>query len=204
MADLFQYALDGSSNLTSFTDANSQVISYQYDQPGRLTKVFLPLNPATPIVTNVYDTLSRVQTQANARGQVWTYYFAGARTEEVDPLTNQRVLYFNRLGRTTRSINALSFEAEMKYDGLNRLIETTLPEGNKVVLTYDANNSVLTKTLYPSQVWIVEHSPRWPHIQIRTPAKVKTVVDEIARRQRLVMIQLMVTCWTVTKPLVTD
>jgi RHS repeat-associated protein len=196
-----QYALDGSSNLTSFTDANSQVISYQYDQPGRLTKVFLPLNPATPIVTNVYDTLSRVQTQANARGQVWTYYFAGARTEEVDPLTNQRVLYFNRLGRTTRSINALSFEAEMKYDGLNRLIETTLPEGNKVVLTYDANNSVLTKTYVPKSGSGLSNI-QFVYTYDSTWAKVKTVVDGNSKTTTFSYDPVNGNLLTVTKPLV--
>lgn len=171
-----QYGFDASDNLQSFTDAASNAITYQYDQPGRLTKVFLPLLPATPIVTNVYDSLSRVQTQANIRGQIWTYYFAGSRSEEVDPLTNSSVYYFNRFGRLTKFINALGFETTSEYDGLNRITKRTLPEGNALQATYDANNNILTNT------WVPKPGSGLSNIQCTftydtTWAKLKTVLD---------------------------
>lgn len=143
------YTIDGSSNLTTFEDANGNNTTYSYDNPGRMTAYFLPANPSTAFATNVYDSLSRVQTQANARSQVWSYYFAGARSEVDDPVGNNTVSYFNNLGAITRSIDALSFEVDNVYDGLNRLIQTTLPEGNQVLWTYDANNNPLTKTQVP-------------------------------------------------------
>lgn len=142
------YAYDGSGNLQTFSDTQSNSITHQYDQPGRMTAVLLPLNPGTAVVTNVYDSLSRVKTQANARNQVWNYYFAGSRSQENDALGNASVRYFNRLGSVTRFINALGFETDTQYDGLNRPIKTTLPEGNGAQATYDSNNHLLTMTSF--------------------------------------------------------
>jgi len=133
-------------DLIKVTDANGKDTTFAYDQPGRLTQIFLPAFPSTAVCTNVYDSLSRIQTQTNARSQQWTFYFANSRTEEVDPLGNSSVKYFNRLGSTTRSINALGQETTFLFDGLNRLVKTTRPEGNYTELGYDLNNNMLTKT----------------------------------------------------------
>lgn len=140
------FTYDGSGNLSSAIDTLSRSVTYEYDQPGRMTKCFLPANPTVPVVTNVYDSLGRVQTQQNALSQTLTYYFAGSRTEEVNPLGNARILYFNKYGSPVRTINALGKKSFSKYDGRNRLIEFTAPEGNKVQYSYDRNNNVLTQT----------------------------------------------------------
>ncbi|MBS1955275.1 MAG: hypothetical protein JST89_13905 [Cyanobacteria bacterium SZAS-4] len=144
-----QYSVDGSKNLTSFTDANSKVFTYQYDQPGRMTKYFLPANPAVAIVTNNYDSLSRVQTQTNSRSQVWTYYFAGSRTEETDPLGKSTIKYLNKFGSTLREINALGQEIKNEFDGLGRMIKATQPEGNSVQWVFDNFNNPLSITKVP-------------------------------------------------------
>jgi RHS repeat-associated protein len=140
------YTVDGSSNLTVFQDANGQNTTYVYDQPGRMAQYFLPAFPATAFVTNVFDSLSRVKTQANARSQVSTFYISGPRTEMVDPVGNKEVLYYNQLGSTTRKIDALGFETKTVYDGLNRIIKVTQPEGNYQQFTFDANDNPLSKT----------------------------------------------------------
>lgn len=140
------FTVDGNSNLTAVADTLNNSITYAYDQPGRMTQFFMPANPATAYCTNVYDSLSRVQTQTNARSQQWTYYFAGSRAEEIDPLNNSSVNYFNRLGSTTRSINALGQESKFEFDGLNRVVRATAPEGNYRQFAYDLNNNVLTIT----------------------------------------------------------
>jgi len=79
-----RYGYDASHDLTSFTDANTRVYTYYYDQPGRMTKYYKPQNPTTAFMTNVYDSLSRVKTQSDALGHIWTYYFAASRSQEVD------------------------------------------------------------------------------------------------------------------------
>ncbi|MFA7340620.1 MAG: RHS repeat-associated core domain-containing protein [Candidatus Obscuribacterales bacterium] len=140
------FTVNGSNNLTTFVDANAKSTTYQYDNPGRMTAYLLPANPAIAFATNVYDSLSRVKTQANARGQVWNYYFAGSRTEIVDPLSNKEISYFNPLGGVTRFVDPLGFKTDCLFDGLNRCTQKTFPEGNKIVWTFDANNNVLTQT----------------------------------------------------------
>lgn len=140
------YTIDGNSNLTTFVDANSQSTTYSYDQPGRMTQIFYPAFPATAFVTNVYDSLSRVKTQANARSQVTTFYLAGSRGELVDPLGNKEIWYLNPFGATIRQIDAFGFKTDTTYDGLNRPIKATLPEGNYKQMTFDANDNVLSIT----------------------------------------------------------
>ena len=61
-------------------------------------------NPTVAQVTNVYDTLERVQTQTNAMGKVWTYHFAGSRTQELGPLGQSRVHYFNGAGKVLKAV----------------------------------------------------------------------------------------------------
>jgi YD repeat-containing protein len=80
-----KYGYSG-GNLVSYTNASNAVSTYEYDLPGRMTKFFYPSNPTIAMATNTYDSLGRVQTQTNANGKLYTYYFAGTRSEEVGPL----------------------------------------------------------------------------------------------------------------------
>lgn len=140
------YTVDGSDNLSQFTDANAKTYSYSYDLPGRLTAYFNPAFPTTAFATNVYDSLSRVKTQANTRNQVTAYYLAGSRVHAVDPVGNKRTWYLNRLGATIKYIDGLGNLTTTIYDGLNRPVEVIQPEGDKVLTTYDKNDNPLTIT----------------------------------------------------------
>ncbi len=143
------FTIDTNGDLSEFTDANGNLTTYSYALPGQLTQVFLPTNPTIAILTNVFDSLGRVKTQSGADTGTWNYYFAGSRAEEDDPLGNSHVLYYNSLGSVLRDINALGQERTYVRDGLNRLIQVTLPEGNSFELTYDNYNNLLTKTWIP-------------------------------------------------------
>ncbi|MBS1994124.1 MAG: hypothetical protein JSS83_26620 [Cyanobacteria bacterium SZAS LIN-3] len=143
------YTFDLDGNLSSFTNASSEAMTYEYDQPGRMAKFYMPQNPAVPVVTNVYDTLGRIKSQGSAAGQIWSYYFAGSRSEELDALGQAKVAYFNKFGLPVRLINALGLEMSFKYDGLNRITDLVKPEGNRVLYTYDLFNNVLTSTFIP-------------------------------------------------------
>jgi len=140
------YLQDANLNLTQFTDANSKLSTYQYDQPGRMTAYFKPAFPATAFATNVYDSLSRVKTQANARNQVTTYFFAGSRAFATDPVGNKRTWYLNRFGSTIKAIDGLGNTVVTVYDGLNRPTQIIQPEGNSYVTTFDKNDNPLTIT----------------------------------------------------------
>lgn len=131
------YTYDSSGNLSKFTDATAKATTFQYDLPGRITKLFYPSNPTIAFATNVYDSLGRVQTQTNANGKLYTYYFAGSRSEEFDPLSGSKVSYVDAFGKVLRSINPLNKVVTNTYDGHERLVKSVLPEGNYVSYTYD-------------------------------------------------------------------
>jgi len=140
------YTVDASLNLTKFTDANAKDHTYQYDQPGRLVKYFEPAFPAVAAVTNVYDSLSRVMTQADPFGHVSSFFLAGSRAFIQDPVGNKETYYMNRLGATTLEVDGLGNKTQTIYDGLNRAVQVIEPEGNKVVTTFDKNDNPLTIT----------------------------------------------------------
>lgn len=143
------YAYDTNCNLTSFNDALSHATTFVYDQPGRLQKVFYPSHPTSAFVTNNYDSLSRPATQLDANGQLWALYFAGTRTELVDPAGSSNTYYFSPRGKSVVEIDGLGNKKLNAYDNFDRLVGVTLPEGNSVNYTYDANSNILTTTANP-------------------------------------------------------
>lgn len=130
-------------DLTSVTDPLSNEIVYEYDEPGRLIKIYLPEHPADEVVTNIYDDLGRVKEQKDAYNHTWLYYFAGARSEEVDPLGNRKIFYYDQQGNPLRVIDALGNEVKQEFDGVNRLTKVTFPEGNGFERHFDNLNNLL-------------------------------------------------------------
>ena len=90
--------------------------------------------------------LADFQIQANANtipgtNTSWNYYFAGYRSEENDAYGMQHVLYYNPRGKAMFQIQDLAGLNRVTanlYDGQDRAIFGTLPEGNKLTSTYDA------------------------------------------------------------------
>ena len=141
------YLYDPSSNLIGVVDPLGNLTSYAYDVPGRMTTIIQPSFPSTPFISNRYDSLDRVMTQSYGDGGTWQYFFAGARSEEVDPYGMRRVLYNTPRGKTRLEIQdylGLSLVTTTTFDGLDRVTETTFPEQNKLAYTYDQNSNVLT------------------------------------------------------------
>jgi YD repeat-containing protein len=146
------YAYDSAGNLSTFTDPLGNTTTFSYTPPGGtltpglLTQIFYPSQPAgIAFVTNTYDSLGRVASQANANNvpgnnTTWNYYFAGYRSEEDDAYGTQHVLYYNPRGKVLFDIQdlaGLNRVTKHLYDGLDRLSSTTFPEGNSVTYTYD-------------------------------------------------------------------
>lgn len=140
------FAYDSTGNLISCRDTMGRETTYEYDSSSRLEKIFLPENPTSQIVTNAYDSLGRVETQTDGESNQWTYYFAGSRSEEVDPLTNASIAYYNKHGQPTLMVDQLGNETIREYDSLKRETKRTLPEGNSFEMTYDGNSNLLTLT----------------------------------------------------------
>lgn len=174
------FVVDGNSNLTSVTDEDLKVIQYQYSQPGLLTKIFYPANPAIPAIENIYDTLNRVKEQKDGLGNLTQFFIAGSRAEEIDPAGNSEITYFNIHGDAIREIDAAGYETKNEYDGLNRLTKTTLPEGNSVLYQYNSKDLVtlITWKAKPGSPLLdltnsFTYDPAWN--------KVATIVDGLGR-----------------------
>ena len=131
------YGYDANGNLTRSTNALGQNTTFQYDLPGRMTQIFYPSNPTIAFATNVYDSLGRVQTQTNANGKLYTYYFAGSRSEEVGPYGQSRVSYVDSFGKVLKSIDPLGKIVVNTYDGQTRLQTSKTPGGFIRFYTYD-------------------------------------------------------------------
>jgi RHS repeat-associated protein len=136
------YTFDSPGNLSAFTDPLGNSTTYTYDPSvsGLLTQIFNPSFPSVPSVTNTYDTLGRVSAQTNANGATWNYFFAGYRSEENDPYGTQHVLYYTPRGKVLFDIQdfaGLNLITANVYDGRDRFVSITQPEGNSVAFTYD-------------------------------------------------------------------
>jgi RHS repeat-associated protein len=68
-----QYAYDSSSNLISFTDARSKSFTFTYDGASRMLTGLDPENHT--FVTNAYNSLGRVSSQADGQGNTWSYSY---------------------------------------------------------------------------------------------------------------------------------
>ena len=143
------FTLNVSRNLTQFTNANSKSTTYEYDAPGRLTKVFLPANPLTAVYTNIYDSQSRVKEQQNALGQSLFFYLAGSRSEVVDALGNKVTYFFNRMHLNIKTVNQVGKTWTSTYDGLGRTTKSVAPEANSVEYTFNNKSQVTAITVKP-------------------------------------------------------
>ncbi|MFL9984062.1 RHS repeat-associated core domain-containing protein [Paraburkholderia sediminicola] len=132
-----RYAYDGNDNLVSATDPDGFATRFEYDQPGRIAKFYQPSFPNTPVVSNTYDTLGRVKTQTSAAGNLFNYYFAGSRNEEVGPGGSSRTNYLDAEGNLLQVGDPMGNWTIKDYDGQNRLVRETRPEGNRTEYTYD-------------------------------------------------------------------
>ncbi|MBK9280947.1 MAG: RHS repeat-associated core domain-containing protein [Candidatus Obscuribacter sp.] len=141
-----QYSVNGSNELVTFTDANGEDTTYDYNGDGRLTQIFYPANPLVAFVTNTYDSLGRVMEQEDPLGNLYQYFLAGSRAEELDPESNSYVLYFDKFGNDILDVDQLGNETVKEWDGRQRLVKVTSPEGNYSEFEYDDRNNILSIT----------------------------------------------------------
>ena len=161
------YGYDGRGNLASATDPLGNVTRFVYDGASRLTQIFYPANPGNAFVTNSYDGIGRVNGQANANGNSGAFYFSSTRSELVDAAGDRQVTYQTAHGRVLKDIAVLNsgfstvFSDTLQqsglavttnqYDGQDRLILTTSPEGVQTTNTYspDFKQNLTGRTVTP-------------------------------------------------------
>lgn len=138
------FEIDINGNLTIATDSEGENTTYEYDQPGRMTKIFKPANPTDEVVSNTYDSLNRVKEQADAYGNITKFYVAGPRVEVTDPEENSEIRFFDRLGNIVKLVDRAGEIWLYEFDGLQRLVKATAPEGNSTEYEFDEWNNIVT------------------------------------------------------------
>ena len=123
------------NQMTSMTDANGRVTTYEYDARGKLTQTFYDGegNRVQTIDRNgnatsyQYDLRQRLTQTTDALGQTMKYSYDG---------NNNRVSATDKNGHTTR----------FEYDVQNRPSKTTDAVGNTTTMTYDPVGNKLSET----------------------------------------------------------
>lgn len=160
---------DAFGRLTRSVDANLNVSQQRYDRLGRVVSTIDPSNGQR---ATSYDAFGRVFTQTDALGRVTTYSYnkasrsltvltpEGVAVTTVQTLLGQTQSIVDGLGQTTSysydlNGNLIGTSTPLTttsavFDRAGRLSQTTDANGNIVVLTYDAANRVLTRTVDPS------------------------------------------------------
>ncbi|MGE0464157.1 MAG: RHS repeat domain-containing protein [Vicinamibacterales bacterium] len=138
-------AYDPNGNLLSLTDARTHTTGFTYDILDRLDT---RTDPLTHTETSVRDLLGNLTRHTDRKGQVTTYAydplnrrtFAGFGTVGSPPSATYEstvATTFDEGNRVVTLVDSQAGTIQRTYDGLDRLVTETTPQGS-VTYTYDA------------------------------------------------------------------
>lgn len=119
-----------------------------------LCEIYTPTNSATASLKYTFDSVGNIKEVRDAvsiaqgdavRGPYRFYIADGTRGEREDPMTpaGRYVVYYDDLGRAVRHIDESGRIVTSSFDGLDRLVSRTYPEGDQELFQYDARGNVL-------------------------------------------------------------
>ncbi|MEJ1969110.1 MAG: RHS repeat-associated core domain-containing protein [Rhizomicrobium sp.] len=145
----YLYQWPGGQSTDAFGTAFSEYLgdNLPWAVPAGLAAIHLPGSGVAADFAFTYDLLGRVQTAADAEGNVTQYWTAnGSRAEVVDPLGGHSVSVYDPLEREILSLDALGAATTRAFDGLDRLTALTGPEGIAETYLYDARSNRIGTT----------------------------------------------------------
>ena len=101
-----------------------------------------------------------MRTQTSAAGNLFQYYFAGSRTEEVGPGGTARTFYIDGEGNQLQIGDPVGNWTLKDYDGQSRVVRETGPEGNRTEYAYDDRSCALANGSCTHNVATVSRIPR--------------------------------------------
>ena len=123
-----------------------------------IDKIYMPGDTTEPSLDFDYDEDLRVksvqdamalQTGGDNRGAYQFHIVPGHRGERVNPLGDSYTVNYDYKGRAVKHTDELDNSVLTAYDGLDRVIERTWPEGNKTQFDHDARHNVISLTQMP-------------------------------------------------------
>jgi RHS repeat-associated protein len=178
------YGYDSQGDLISVTDPLQNQTRFTYGSIGLLSQIFYPSFPANAFLTVAYDTLGRTEQQTDPYGNLTSLFLAGTRTETDDPGGTAHVSYFTARGKTLATIEGLGSPTinggagnltSYTFDGLDRVLTSTMPAGDAMAYIYDANSFPLSVTHNPRPGWIDPHTGLAPPPLVTTYTYVSPV-----------------------------
>ncbi|MDZ4384162.1 MAG: RHS repeat-associated core domain-containing protein, partial [Nitrospirota bacterium] len=145
MGDVLDYAYNGSGDLISATDRDSNTTTFTYDNNHYLLEVHDPLGNVP--VRNEYDTTGRLVAQVDASGNriEISADVANNTTTMTDRAGNTSVIEYNTAGLITSATTDSGAETSYTYDANGNKTSETDPLGNTRHYTYDASNRLLSE-----------------------------------------------------------
>ncbi|HLG62351.1 MAG TPA: RHS repeat-associated core domain-containing protein [Ktedonosporobacter sp.] len=140
-----QYNYNANGTIASMTDPGGNITTYSYDSAGNLIKT----TPPSPMgaTTLTYDTLSRLTSVTDGKGQTTTYtYDALDRIVKATYADGSSVNYSYDADGNALTESDSTGTTTLRYDAANRLLSKTLPGGNVLSYAYDAVGNPLSFT----------------------------------------------------------
>ncbi|MGE0464158.1 MAG: Rhs family protein, partial [Vicinamibacterales bacterium] len=179
-------AYDPNGNLLSLTDARTHTTGFTYDILDRLDT---RTDPLTHTETSVRDLLGNLTRHTDRKGQVTTYAydplnrrtFAGFGTVGTPPNATYESTVTTTFDDGNRVVTLADSQAgtiQRTYDGLDRLLSETTPQGS-VTYTYDAagRRTSFTVAGQPTVTYTYDHANRLLTIQQGTTTVTYTYDD---------------------------
>lgn len=134
------FAYDKNSNLTQYTDANTNATGFAFDPLQRLTSSTDALSGVTELAYNDLDQNTEVEDPRNNATTYTTNAF-GDVVQMVSPDTGTASFTVDKAGNVTQMTDARSVVTNFTYDAINRLATVAYPSDSSlnVTLTYDDN-----------------------------------------------------------------
>ncbi|MEV8529402.1 FG-GAP-like repeat-containing protein [Streptomyces sp. NPDC052000] len=185
------YAYDTNGNLAAVTDANNQKTAYGYAAGNLLKSATDPLGNATTFTYTSSGQMASATSPLGAVSQA-AYDPAGNRVSTTSPLGTKTTSTFSPSGlpltltdpRGNESgANTASFTTTYTYDGGDRVLSSTDPQGGKTLYGYDDAGNLTTVTDPAGKVTAYSYDAANRLTQTKDPAgNVSTVAYDVMGR----------------------
>lgn len=162
------YTYDGDL-LTGYTNPAGDQVAYEYDGPqGKLSAIIdeeagrteftytsVPWD-ALPLVASV----TRVTDPATGAGPTTTFTYAQGQTKVTDARGHTTIYHYDRMGRVTKTVDALGHERTSSYNANSNVTSYTRassPGGTPVTNSYDERNNLTGVTLPTGASWSLDY-----------------------------------------------